>query len=307
MAVRSHTMRRFLVGRGPVAESILGRIALIILYSTVWAILLSWLFLFIEPTEPVLLKFAVLAAIGVGAGFLARRQLRGHSVTLSFLTALVAEIAALSVLNPITRGFLGMNLFGLFPSNPEWDGLLQFSVTGLASWLALRAWISEPGVRQVEPRQTSASPVRPPPAPVRRKSARRAPSKPMAPKRSTTVRSPRVSLAQLRQRAGQRLRTTLKPLGSILASPKRILTGNNTGPMPRRKTRPRRRVGSPLRLRKNRAVHLSQMVEHRCPYCLEPVQAKDPRGVKICEVCHTRHHADCWAVTGVCQVPHQNH
>jgi hypothetical protein len=24
-------------------------------------------------------------------------------------------------------------------------------------------------------------------------------------------------------------------------------------------------------------------------------------------VCHTRHHADCWSVTGVCQVPHQNH
>ena len=53
-------------------------------------------------------------------------------------------------------------------------------------------------------------------------------------------------------------------------------------------------------------VHLTGQVEHRCPYCLEPVTARDPRGEVTCPVCHTRHHADCWAVTGVCQVPHHN-
>jgi hypothetical protein len=53
-------------------------------------------------------------------------------------------------------------------------------------------------------------------------------------------------------------------------------------------------------------VHLTGQVEHRCPYCLEPVAARDPRGEVTCPVCHTRHHADCWAVTGVCQVPHHN-
>jgi transposase len=36
------------------------------------------------------------------------------------------------------------------------------------------------------------------------------------------------------------------------------------------------------------------------------VTARDPRGEVTCPVCHTRHHADCWAVTGVCQVPHHN-
>jgi ribosomal protein L37AE/L43A len=46
--------------------------------------------------------------------------------------------------------------------------------------------------------------------------------------------------------------------------------------------------------------------EHRCPYCLDPVSRNDPRGVKECDVCHTLHHADCWAITGVCQVPHLN-
>jgi transposase len=44
--------------------------------------------------------------------------------------------------------------------------------------------------------------------------------------------------------------------------------------------------------------------EDRCPYCLTVVERNDARGVIVCPVCHTRHHADCWAVTGMCQVPH---
>lgn len=47
-------------------------------------------------------------------------------------------------------------------------------------------------------------------------------------------------------------------------------------------------------------------VEDRCPYCFDVVKRNDPRGVHICEICHTPHHADCWAVTGKCQVPHLN-
>ncbi len=47
-------------------------------------------------------------------------------------------------------------------------------------------------------------------------------------------------------------------------------------------------------------------VEHRCPYCLEPVKPHDPRGIVECKICHTLHHADCWAITGTCQVPHLN-
>jgi hypothetical protein len=53
-------------------------------------------------------------------------------------------------------------------------------------------------------------------------------------------------------------------------------------------------------------VRLQAMIEHRCPYCLEPVLRRDPRGERTCPECHTRHHADCWAVTGMCQVPHHH-
>jgi ribosomal protein L37AE/L43A len=53
-------------------------------------------------------------------------------------------------------------------------------------------------------------------------------------------------------------------------------------------------------------LQISVYEEHRCPYCLDDVKRNDPRGVKECSVCHTLHHADCWDITGMCQVPHLN-
>jgi hypothetical protein len=65
-----------------------------------------------------------------------------------------------------------------------------------------------------------------------------------------------------------------------------------------------------VKAKRKRASHprprlvLSSQEEHRCPYCLEIIDPDDPRGVVECEICHTLHHADCWAITGACQVPH---
>ena len=66
----------------------------------------------------------------------------------------------------------------------------------------------------------------------------------------------------------------------------------------------------PSRPKQKRTIHskpkllLSSQEEHRCPYCLELIAIHDRRGVVECEICHTLHHADCWAITGTCQVPH---
>jgi hypothetical protein len=66
----------------------------------------------------------------------------------------------------------------------------------------------------------------------------------------------------------------------------------------------------PIRSKRKRAksskpiLRLSSQEEHRCPYCLELIEPDDRRGVVECEICHTLHHADCWAITGACQVPH---
>jgi hypothetical protein len=64
--------------------------------------------------------------------------------------------------------------------------------------------------------------------------------------------------------------------------------------IPKRKRIPRRKPH----------LRLSDQEEHRCPYCLELVNPDDPLGTVECKICHTLHHADCWAITGACQVPH---
>jgi len=61
-----------------------------------------------------------------------------------------------------------------------------------------------------------------------------------------------------------------------------------------------------LRRRGAQLISFKGRTEHRCPYCLEIVRRRDPRGVVICPECKTPHHADCWAITGMCQVPHQH-
>jgi hypothetical protein len=85
---------------------------------------------------------------------------------------------------------------------------------------------------------------------------------------------------------------------------------------PRRPARPRVRPESaaitkkPIQTKRKRParrkpqLHLSDEEEHRCPYCLELIDPDDPRGTVECKICHTLHHADCWAITGACQVPH---
>jgi ribosomal protein L37AE/L43A len=51
-------------------------------------------------------------------------------------------------------------------------------------------------------------------------------------------------------------------------------------------------------------IRLTGAEKYKCPYCLQPIEARDPRGVVACPICHTRHHKDCWDVTGMCQIPH---
>ncbi len=81
-------------------------------------------------------------------------------------------------------------------------------------------------------------------------------------------------------------------------------------PEPPARTR-RRRSRKPKRSKQGRASHAEGprvigVVEDRCPYCFDIVKRNDARGVHICEVCGTPHHADCWAITGKCQIPHLN-
>jgi hypothetical protein len=68
----------------------------------------------------------------------------------------------------------------------------------------------------------------------------------------------------------------------------------------------RRRSTKQSRANHNDGPRVMAVVEDRCPYCLDVIKRNDPRGVRTCDVCGTPHHADCWSITGKCQVPHLN-
>jgi hypothetical protein len=103
---------------------------------------------------------------------------------------------------------------------------------------------------------------------------------------------PRIS-SRLRTRTNHRSRTTAHNGHGI----DKLVVAR-----PEKPVRPKRRKGS----RRKPELQFSVYEEHRCPYCLDVVKRNDPRGVKECEVCHSLHHADCWNITGMCQVPHLN-
>ncbi len=96
-------------------------------------------------------------------------------------------------------------------------------------------------------------------------------------------------LPRRRQRPEKRPRRAAKP--KVQSAPAAVS---------KQSAEPKRKRSSHRRPR----LQLSNEVEHRCPYCLELIDPDDPRGTVECKICHTLHHADCWAITGACQVPH---
>lgn len=301
MAVNAISMRRMILGEGSFVESLVGRVLILVLFTSLVGGVLALLFVVNRQLPPAFLKYGVLAATGVAAGFGTRRLLIGRPLFLKLGVAVFALTIALGVLNVISLGYVGLNLLHAYPNNPQWDGAVQLAFASALSWLALRAWAITVHEVVVEPRYSPA----PVPAPAPRSARRSASYRRRRPARSSrrsrraiagaTSPSPGAAFSDWMARVATQLGGLLPSPSGGTSTRKRRATQKAT------KTKPHRQ----RLLRRGSAVYLSGNVEHRCPYCLEEVRPNDPRGVKICKVCKTWHHGDCWAVTGVCQVPHQ--
>ena len=81
----------------------------------------------------VVLLLALLIAIMVGAiaGFSSRRFLKGHTQFLKLLTAILSAALSLILLNSLSGGFLGINLFNQMVKKPDWASLIQFGIAAL--------------------------------------------------------------------------------------------------------------------------------------------------------------------------------
>jgi len=299
MAVNAINMRRIILGEGSFVESVVGRLLILVLFTSLVGSVLTLLFLINHLWMPVLLKYAVLAAIGVASGFGARRLLIGRKFLFRLGAAIFALFITLGLLNVLSLGFIGLNLLRAYPNNPQWDGALQLVFTSALAALTIRAWRITVREVVVEPRYTPPPAPMPAPRPAHRSASRSPRRASSSTSRRTAARAGAPAFGAAFSAWTSRLATQLS---GLLPSPARGTTTR------RRKTTKRMGKAKPQRqrlLRRAPAVYLSSEVEHRCPYCLEEVKRNDPRGVRICKVCKTWHHADCWAITGVCQVPHE--
>jgi hypothetical protein len=232
------------------------------------AILLSQI-----PRAAYLLQvFASDLSLGLVAGFLARRLFRHHSAVLRFTSAYAVFILGLVLLGFFSGWQVGLGPLKFGRTSVDWTGLGQLLLGVGTVILSLEAW-QKPLV-QVQPATEIV--VQPAPVAVAPRVAER-------PHVGTGSRS--------RRTPSRRTRRLARP--KVESAPEIVV---DAPAKPRRKRSPGRKP----------RLQLSRVEEHRCPYCLELIEPNDPRGTVECKICHTLHHADCWAITGTCQVPHLN-
>lgn len=230
------------------------------------------LFFKIKPGTPLLLLniFADLV-LGLVAGFGTRFFLRERGAVVRFFAGTAAVIVGLFVLGLLTDWRMGFGPLKFWRDTIDWVGLTHISIGTATFLLALQAW-SKP--IRVSPNSAPAPSAHPPVRP--KVKAKR--------KKLKQPRSP-VTLAKSKP---VQAKASAKPAAAVL---------NKQAAHPL--TKPKWSV-----FRRKPHVHLSKIERHLCPYCLDPVTRNDPRGVVECNICHTLHHGDCWAIAGACQVPH---
>ena len=266
------------------------RLLLLFLLAAAAALGIALLLKVGRPGFPYLaLLFLAAALLGLACGLGIRFLLKKRHWLVRLLSALAALFGGFFLLGFFSDWKYGFSLVDLYIL--EAASLIQLVVGLLAALLATLAWRRPEVLIQTS---TSISPPQPvvhadpPPQPSRAK-------KPRLAKSSAGVRVAESKRPAARRKpkpaAGSRSR-------GRTASPKAARVEKSPVVRPA-KSRTRRRE-------RRRGVQFASTAEHRCPYCLEVVEPHDARGIVECKICHTLHHADCWAVTGTCQVPHLN-
>ncbi|MBN2387196.1 MAG: hypothetical protein JXB85_09255 [Anaerolineales bacterium] len=277
----------------------LGRRLILLFLLAAAAALGIVLLLRVRPGFPYLaLIFLAAALLGLVCGLGTRLLLKRRHWLVRFLSATLALLGGLLLIGLFSAWRYGLSPQYVYALDPA--GSIQLITGLLVTLLAARAWRRPvPRVHESVPPPPSQPVMHADPLPQRSRL-------PRAGKPHLTRPPSGVHVAESRRPAARR---KPKPAGS---SASRGRTKDAPGPAASRaaqakkspvvrpaKSGPRRRARRP-------EVQFVSTEEHRCPYCLEIVHPRDPRGIVECKICHTLHHADCWAITGTCQVPHLN-
>ncbi|MBN1266528.1 MAG: hypothetical protein JXA25_13610 [Anaerolineales bacterium] len=267
----------------------------------------------------------VTALLGLAAGFGSRLILRKRTLLMQIAAASTGVLLSLLIIGYLTSGKMG-----LYPATGAGglDDLIRLLISFTLAWLFLLAFrrkrktgLGAAGVERaaIQTAQASTGSSQPQKGWVRMRVA--AVKKNMKNrtaflrKNSTAVRKPstrvktggRSRSGSGREKAGSaRKARTAKKAKSSAAAVRTSSASDAKKPLTIVKSRQKSAARMKNKHVLREQISLNGLEEHRCPYCLDIVEKKDPRGVKICPVCHTWHHADCWAVTGSCQIPHKH-
>jgi hypothetical protein len=220
------------------------------------------------PIPPLALALTGAGVMGLLLGLTTPLTLRGWTEMLKFLVVLLALLVWITVAEATYAIWTGLRPLEYLTEADNWVEIGQLAIG------CLSAVVGGVARRRTSPAEVALAPqpVRETVTPVRRVRRRRQPAATLP----RTASQPRQA-ARVRQRRALSL------------------------PQLRLPTRTRRRS---LPVRKSSGVKVIAKAEDRCPYCLDMIAKKDPRGVVVCEICGTPHHADCWEAGGTCQVPH---
>lgn len=244
---------------------------------------------------PLALDFATAAGVGLAAGLSTRWSLKGRAGLLHILVAVAVMISGLIILGLATAGQAGIQML-VYRRDVDWNGLGQVTIGAASALLGLRAFKRSIQILPVPP----AAPERVVPR--------------VSPQPATISRRRRRSGVTASARRNGARGVWAPGMARIIAIP-HWKAPHITLPHWRAPhiTFPHWRaphINFPhINLRdllhaNDSAIKVNGVTEQRCPYCLDEIIQNDPRGVRVCSICHTPHHADCWAMTGMCQIPH---
>jgi len=293
MSLSSATMSHSYSSSTPRRKGFFGKLILFLLFV---AGIVGFMALFnvhqINLPQLWMIVFAVLG-VGLATGAGARLLFYKWSGLVRFFMMLLVLFPAMFVLGIFSNWTLGIG-----PLNPWVEGeidpyeLIQLGGAFLVACIALEAW-TKPSVKvqdEYVPEVRSSS-----------SGSRRRQQTPAASVMESSpalhVRSPQAVTYQAKGRSRLKFAKANTRTRSRGTTAEKLILAHTPQP-----TRSRRKRA----FKRKPQLQISMYEEHKCPFCLEEVKRNDPRGVKKCDVCNTLHHADCWAITGFCQVPHLN-
>ncbi len=298
MAARAHAMTSPTDPRPRSHGNLLQRVGLAFMIAILAAVSFAVVYLVNRTIVPGVLSVVAVIGVGLVSGFAARWMLRPHTALLRMTTALATLVIGLLLLGLMTRGDSGLGPTNLWRANPNWIGLAQVALGAVTALLALRAWSA--------PARATAETPTPQPVETQPPLWQRPLIRMQAWGDGARIQWKESNLFRWLDRTKVRVSTprTSRAQNEASARENRIAL-SVTAPQ-QDKGRAWSRLRWPaiqLPWSRNRmGLKFTSTTEHKCPYCLQTIEPNDR--VVVCKICHTPHHADCWAITGVCQIPH---